>query len=216
MKGIFVLFAILALANCSTFLRNLAACTVDAIASATEQTCAADCAGTWDTSGTPVCKCADDTKFVAKVGCTKTCAGALASIIDHSICLGCAGTWDDSKQTGKCSCPTGKTFSEGKGCEASDPDPTPTPTVSCTIKTADAIKSVTNGTLCTDCGFKWDNSADAAKKCTCPDTDTDKAKIIDKTACETVCGYTWNTTASACSGMYIKIASALFGLLLLL
>lgn len=168
MKGIFVLLAILALANCSTFLRNLA------------------------------------------------CTGAQADIADDAACKECNGEWSEST-TPKCSCTGGKTFTVGTGCVDPTPDPpTPTPTASCTIETADAIKTVTNGTLCTDCGFKWDSSASDSKKCTCPTEDTDFEKINGKTACVTVCGYKWNETAEACSGMYIKIASALFALLFLL
>ena len=170
MKPIFVLFAILAFANCSTFLRKLE-CTIKDITEAA----------------------------------------------DSTACEGCAGKWtppEDESGKGSCACEGEKTFKEGTGCADPDPQPDPEPTTSCTIATSDAIKKVEDKTKCTDCGFIWTESATAEKKCTCPTKDEEKAKIVGKTACETVCGYKWNSTT--CSGMYVKIASALFALLFLL
>lgn len=262
MKSIFVLFAILAITNCSTFLRNLActtqdaantqeictechgtftkgkctcgenekfdsgcveddgirrlrrlgdcsSATLDAITDGDE--CENNCGGTWTK---PTCTCTSQQTFTNNQGCVdkssdtdteeKTCDGIadLAHANSAEVCAACKGTWASNA----CTCAERYSFTPNTGCTA--------PT--CTIKTTDALEKATAEATCKDCYLKYDSSADDAKKCTCPDTDAEKAKIIDKTACETVCGYTFNSTSNTCSGIYLKVASALLGLLFLL
>ena len=208
MKAIFVLFAILAFANCSTFLRSLDGCTALADLG-TKETCEA-CAGTFADSA---CTCTDS-NFKANVGCTKTCAGSkVTDITDHAVCLGCSGKWDSSKQSEQCSCPAGYTYNLPNGCAE---EPTPTPTSKCEISKKSELAGITDGDKCTSCNLIWNSTLAADKRCSCPTKDTEKANIKNQTVCETVCELKWDKDAKACSGMYIKIASALFALLFLL
>lgn len=217
MKGIFVLFAILAIANCSDFLRNLATCpTEDEVIS--EELCTA-CKGSWEDGDEGTCACAKGKEWTQNTGCTDTkrrleeglrnlaCkkdVDAVTKLTTKTDCEECTGAvWTATKV---CKCPDRYTFKDNSGCTA--------PT--CSIETTTSIESAQKEG-CENCFLKWDDTqTDAKKKCSCPTTDADKAKILNEKTCKDVCGFKWDTDTKKCSGMYIKIASALFGLLFLL
>ena len=206
MKKIITLFAILALANCSTFLRNLATCEAtdkDTLA-ALDQTKCGDCDAVYtpadDAGNAASCACPEGEEIKASVGCRKECnsINAIGEAKTSGYCKSCSGTWSNSA----CTCGTGTDFVKNKGCVEQGGDD-----ANCTITNAETMKSADEAG-CKACGLTY--NATATDKCSCPESGE---KIPTETLCK-YCKKDWKD--SKCSGFNLKIAYALFAVLFLL